>query len=265
MAEYSEHNPNYVPALRKGFALLELLAERGPMSLAQVERASGLNRTVSYRLPRVMGELGYVEHDLDEHTYGLGPRVLELGAVVAGRLNITQIAWPFLASLREEMQETVTLGVLSGTEIVYLGMLESPRAPNTATRLGGRDPVHATSLGKAILAFHPSRERDLKVASLDPLQRMTPKTIVDPRALAFDLKRTRERGYAIADEEHTIGTRCIGVPVLADDGQPLAGLSLCDPIERIGLHRAESIAARLWVASREMSGRMGHAPGRLAS
>lgn len=265
MAEFSEQNPNYVPALRKGFALLELLAEQGPLSLAQVERASGLNRTMSYRLLRVMGELGYVEHDLDRHTYGLGLRILDLGAGIAERLNVAEIAWPFLASLREELQETITLGVLSGNEIVYIGLLDSPRAPDMAPRLGGRDPMHSTSVGKAILAFHPRRERNAKVASLDPLPRVTPKTIVDPGALAFELNRTRERGYALDDEENETGARGVGVPVLDEDGRPLAGLGLAGPIERLDLNRAEDIAERLWLASREMSRRIGHVPRRLAS
>ena len=235
------------------------------MSLAQVERASGLNRTMSYRLLRVMGELGYVEHDLEEHTYGLGLSILELGSVVAERFHFSEIVWPFLVSLQEEMQETVTLGVLSGNDVVYLGSFESARSPGARVRPGGRDPVHATSVGKAILAFHSPNECTLKVASLDSLPQKTPKTIVDPGALAFDLRRTRERGYALDDEENEIGTRCVAVPVLAACGRPLAGLALAGPVDRVPLARAKAIADRLWLASREMSRRMDAAPGRLAS
>jgi DNA-binding IclR family transcriptional regulator len=212
-----------------------------------------------------MAELGYIEHNLDEHTYGLGPRVFQLGSVMAERLNFETIAWPFLASLREELQETIVLGVMSGQEVVCLGLLESPRRPGVSTRLGHRDPVHATSLGKAILAFHSPNECTLKVAALDPLQPKTPKTIVDPGALAFELRRTRERGYALEDEENEIGARCVGVPVLGAGGQPVAGLALAGPVDRIDLTRAAAIAERLWLASREMSRRMEAVPVALAS
>lgn len=265
MAESVELNPNYVPALRKGFALLELLAKQGPLSLAQVERASGLNRTMSYRLLRVMGELGYIEHDEEQHTYGLGLRILELGAVVAERLNFSEIAWPTLISLREELQETVTLGVLSGSEVVYLGSFEGPRWPVVAFRPGARDPVHATSIGKAILAFGCPDESTLKVASIDPLTRKTAKTIDDPGALAFELRCTRSRGYAVDDEENQIGACAVAVPVLAASGRPLAGLALVGPVERVDLKRADAIAERLWLASREMTRRIDVTPGRLAS
>ena len=265
MAEFFEQNPNYVPALRKGFALLELLADQGPLSLAQVERASGLNRTMSYRLLRVMGELGYIEHDEEEHTYGLGLRILELGAAAAERLNFAEIDWPVLVSLREELQETVMLGVLSGNDVVYLGSLESPRPSGVTIRPGAREPVHTTSLGKAILAFHSPNECTLKVAALDPLTPKTPKTIVDPGALVFELRRTRERGYALEDEENEIGARCVGVPVLGEDGRPVAGLALAGPVERIDLAHAGAIAERLWLASREMSRHMEAVPERLAS
>lgn len=245
--------------------MLELLAAQGPLSLAQVERASGLNRTMSYRLLRVMAEMGYVEHDEERHTYGLGMRVLQLGATMADRLNFGAIAWPFLAPLQEELQETIVLGVMSGNDVVCLGASESPRESSVSIGLGSYDPVHATSLGKAILAFHSPDECTMKIASLDLLPRKTPHTIVDPGALAFDLRRTRERGYALEDEENEIGTRCVAVPVLAECGRPLAGLAVAGPVERIDLKRAAAIAERLWLASREMTGRMSQAPHRLAS
>ena len=265
MAESAEQDPNYVPALRKGLALLELLAKQGPLSLAQVERASGLNRTMSYRLLRVMGELGYVEHDEEQHTYGLGLRILELGSAVAERLNFAEIAWPSLVSLREEVQETVALGVVSGNDVVYLGSFEGLHSPVVTSRAGSHDPLHATAIGKAILAFSCPDESTLKVASLDPLTRKTPKTIDDPGALAFELRRTRVRGYALEDEENQLGARAVAVPVLAASGRPLAGLALVGPVERVDLKRADVIAERLWLASRDMTRRMEVSPGRLGS
>jgi IclR family acetate operon transcriptional repressor len=78
---------SFVPALSKGLALLELLAVEGPLTLAQVERHSGLNRTMSYRLLRVMGEMGYVTHDPVRHRYDLGSSLLSLGAKAAARIS----------------------------------------------------------------------------------------------------------------------------------------------------------------------------------
>ena len=199
MAEMAE--PHYVPALRKGLALLELLAERGPLTLAQVERASGLNRTMSYRLLRVMGDLGYVEHDPVRHDYQLGFRLLGLGAA-AERLNLAEAAWPLLGAARNGAPETLTLAILAGNQVVYLGMLDLAQGAQIARRFAGRHAPHATSVGKAILAFLPDETRGVKVASLEPLTPLTSRTIVNRDALQRELARTRERGYAIEDEEN---------------------------------------------------------------
>jgi DNA-binding IclR family transcriptional regulator len=256
---------HYVPALRKGLSLLELLADRGPMTLAAVERASGLNRTMSYRLLRVLGELGYVDHDPLRHDYDLGFRLLGLGAAVAERLNLVEAAWPFLDGAHHGGQETMTLAVLAGNQVVYLGMLDVARGTEIAKRFAGRHAPHATSVGKAILAFLPDEVRGVKVASLEPLTKVTPSTIVDREALQRELARTRERGYALEDEENAIGARGVGVPVLDSHGHPVAAVGINGPAAEFDLRNADRTAARLWQVSREMSRQLADAPTELAS
>lgn len=255
----------YVPALRKGLELLELLAEQGPLTLAQVERESGLNRTMSYRLLRVMAEMGYIEHDPVRHHYRLGARLLSLGAAVADRMRFAEVARPLLDAVREETRETVSLGMLSGNEVVYVGLLEGPRRSTLSAALGGRDHAHSTSLGKAILAYLPHDTRSLKVASLTPLPSLTPRTIVDAALLERELERTRKRGYALEDEENVVGARGVSVPVLDAQGHSFAALGLAGPVDRIDLERAERTAARLWQASRELSRRLNQSSERIAS
>ena len=247
-----------VPALRKGLAVLDLLAARGPMTMKELQLASGLKRTMTYRVLRALSETGYVTHDLVQRHYSLGLRLLQLGAVVVERLDVAAIARPLLAELREETRETVNLGVLDGNETVYVVMMESPLGLRMAARLGGREPAHSTSLGKAVLAFLLPAERDEIVKSLLPLRAMTAATLVDTAALARNLTLTRERGYAFDDEESEVGVRCVGVPVLDGVGRPLAGMSVSGPVGRIDLARAERLAAQLWEASREISRRVGH-------
>lgn len=255
----------YVPALRKGLALLELLAEQGPMTLAQVERASGLNRTMSYRLLRVMGELGYIEHDPVRHQYELGFRLLGLGAAAASRLNLAEIAWEPLRAARDETGETIALGVLAGTRIVYLTVLDGVPELAFATRFSGEDAPHVSAVGKAILAFLPQRTREVMVAALSAQPPKRSGAITGAEALEQELACSRERGYALEDEECERGMRGVGVPVFDAHGQPIAALGLTGPVERVDLSRADRIAERLWQASREVSRRIGHAPEALAS
>ena len=258
-------SPQYVPALRKGLALLELLADHGSMSLAQVERESGLNRTMAYRLLRVLGELGYVEHDPVRHQFGLGARLLGLGAATAERMTLAEIARPCLEAVRSELQETVTLGILAGNQVIYLGILPGAATPDLAAPMSLRDAAHSTAVGKAILAFLPETQRASRLAALAPLPAITPATIVDPQALDLDLAQTRERGYALEDEENTPGARGVAVPVLDVRGLPVAALALAGPADRIDLGRADRMAARLWRASREISRRMDTAPEQLTA
>lgn len=258
-------SPQYVPALRKGLALLELLADHGSMSLAQVERESGLNRTMAYRLLRVLGELGYVEHDPVRHQFGLGARLLGLGAATAQRMNLAEIARPCLDAVRSELQETVALGILAGNQVIYLGMLPGGEDSDMAAPMSLRDAAHSTSVGKAILAFLPEALRQGRLAALAPFPAITPATIVDPQALDLDLAQTRERGYALEDEENTPGKRGVAVPVLDARGLPVAALALAGSVDRIDLSRADRMAARLWRASRDVSLRMETAPEKLTA
>jgi len=263
-AQSHQGQGSFVPALRKGLALLELLAEEGPLTLAQVERHSGLNRTMSYRLLRVMGEMGYISHDPIRHRYDLGSRLLSLGAKAARRTNLATIAEPYLEAVSEELHESVSLGVLTGGQVVYLSQLGGKRGPELSLLRGGEAP-HATSVGKAILAFLPDARRVPAVASLQPLAPLTPSTIVDPGLLEGELARTRERGFALEDEEQAIGLRGIGVPVLNPQGEPVAALGVAGPAHRIDLSQAGQAAARLWWVSREMSRQIAAAPESLAS
>lgn len=237
----------YVPALRKGLNLLELLAEQGQMTLAQVERASGLNRTMAYRLLRVMDELGYVQHDPVRHHYQLGLRLLGIGAMAASQFELVQRAWPLLAEVRQETGETITLAVLASGHVVYLGMLHGQGGGEMITRFTGRRAAHTTAAGKAILAFLPPAARQAGISA---------QASANPQELESELIRTRERGFALADDEHGAGTRSVGVPILNSHGYAIAALGLSGASDRIDLANAGTIAARLRSASQELSRRV---------
>jgi IclR family acetate operon transcriptional repressor len=239
-------------------AVLELLATDGPLSLAEIQRRGALNKTMTFRLIRVLREMGYVRHDVESHRYSLALKLLKLGGVVAARLDIVSAGQPLLDELRVEFGETANLGVMDDGHVVYLAMAESSRLGlRMASHVGGHGCLHSTSIGKAMLAFLPEPEREAELASLDLLP-VTPKTIVDLDELRDELARTRLRGYAIDNEENEIGARCAGVPVLDGDGSPLAAISLSGPTARIDDDALGAMAERLWEASREISSRLGH-------
>jgi DNA-binding IclR family transcriptional regulator len=246
-----------VPALRKGLAVLEALASAEALSMIEVQRRAGLNKTMTFRILRTLVETGYVVHDPETRRYALGLRLLEFGSAVTNRLDIVSLSQPLIAELWEAFDETVNLGVLTDQRIAYVAMIESRQGLRMSARPGSRDPLHSTSLGKAMLAFLPDARRDRLIAASLPLARLTPKTIVDHCALLAELDVTRARGYAIDDEENETGAICVGAPILNGEGEAIAGLSISGPVSRINQGTVELFAARLVSACGVISRRMG--------
>jgi IclR family acetate operon transcriptional repressor len=239
-------------------AVLELLAADGPLTLAEIQRRGALNKTMTFRLVRVLRELGYVDRDPEAHRYSLALKLHRLGEAAAPRLDIIAAGQPRLDALRQVFGETTNLGVIDEGQIVYVAMAESSRPGlRMASHVGGRGGLHSTAMGKAMLAFLPEAEREALLAGVE-LMPVTPKTIVNLDELREELTRTRRRGHAIDNEENEIGARCVGVPILDANGRPLAAISISGPAGRIDEAALGAIADRLWSASREISARLGH-------
>jgi len=247
-----------VPALRKGLAVLELLASDGPLTLAEIQRRGALNKTMTFRLIRVLRETGYVRHELESHRYSLALKLFNLGGAVAARLDIVRVGLSILDRLRGELGETINLGVIAEGHVVYVAIAESSRPGlRMASHVGGHGCLHSTSIGKAILAFLPEPDREALLANL-AWTAVTPKTITSLHDLRDELERTRLRGYATDNEENEIGARCVGVPILDGADLPLAAISVSGPMARIDDDALGAMSERLWEASREISSRLGY-------
>jgi DNA-binding IclR family transcriptional regulator len=227
------------------------------MSMAEVQRTSGLNRTMTFRLLRALRELDYLELDAETRRYDLGVKLLHLGRTASDRSPLVRVAAPVLVALRDEFDETMNLGVLTGVHVSYLAMVESQRGLRMAAVVGGQDIAHATSLGKAILAWSPPAVQESYLA-LTSWPNVTEQTIADPVSLRGELERVRWRGYAIDEEENEAGARCIGVPLLDGTGIPIAGLSASGPASRIKGERIDAIGQGLATASEAIARRLGY-------
>lgn len=247
-----------VPALRKGLSVLELLSASGPLTLTEIQHRGGLNKTMAFRIMRVLRETEYVRHDAGNHQFSLTHKLLTLGGTASSRLDIVAVAQPRLDALQARFDETVNLGVVEHGRVIYLAIAESNRRGlRMASFVGGRDHVHSTSIGKATLAFLPESEQEelLTTVSRPPV---TERTLTGLDELRSDLARARARGFAIDDEENEIGARCVGVPVLSGGGRPIAAISISGPVGRIQGETIDRIAASLWTASRAISTQLGH-------
>jgi DNA-binding IclR family transcriptional regulator len=241
-------SPGVIAVLHKALDLLEALQTAdGAKSLDQLVEATGVARSTAHRLLLNLIARGYVER-ANSGQFALGLKLLELGATVRQRQSLRDIARPIMLDLRNQLGETINLGKLRGTSVLYLETIESEHAFRVSASLGVRDPVHVTSIGKAILAWLPSERRPI----LGDWSQLTPATITDPARFAEELDLTRKRGYALDEEESMQGGRCIGVPIL-HGGYPEAGLSVSGPVTRITRDRIEGIATVLREAAAAIS------------
>lgn len=224
---------NYmVQPVVKALQVLDYAARQGHMmTLTEVVSEVGLPKTTVFRYLQTLSATGFLYHDIYQDRYGIGSRFRELARIDQSLNGLRQIALPEMHGLMETFKETINLGVVSDTQIVYVDVLEPKRPMRAKARVGHRNPLHSTSLGKAILAYLPEADRLLEQ---DPaLPQITINTLTDVSALRRQTNAIRQRGYALEKGENEDGLMCIGVPILNRSGYPVAAMSLSAPERRM--------------------------------
>jgi DNA-binding IclR family transcriptional regulator len=188
-----------------------------------------------HRVLATLENAHFVEHDSVTARYRLGLRLLELASLVLEHVDLRRQAWPYLVRLAQEYRETVDLGILDGTDIIYLEVIESPQRVKLAVAPGQRLPVYCTASGKAMLAFLP--ESQARRIITEGLHRYTDQTIVSPEDLLADLKVAHERGFAISQAEYEEEIHAVAAPILSIRQEPLAVVALAGPAFRLPLER----------------------------
>lgn len=195
-------------------SVFEVFEEHGPtLSLSQVAELSGLPISTTHRIVAELVDWGALSRDT-QGRYQVGLRLWELGQNAGRRLRDT--ARPYLQDLFSLTGETSHLAVREGNEALYVDRVYGSKRVPRASRIGGRLPLHATAVGKVLLAYEESWFREAYLAG--ELRALTPATHVDPAALADELLVIAERGYAITGEEARGGACSIAVPVGSGSG-----------------------------------------------
>jgi IclR family transcriptional regulator, acetate operon repressor len=174
-----------------------------------------------------------------DHCYELGPRLLKLASRAWSGNQFRQIAEPHLSALHEATGETVHLGVLADTEIIYLDKVESRSAVRMHSQVGKASPVYCTGVGKAALSCLPD-DRLSRIAHAITYHRFTPTTLAGPEALMAEVADIRKVGLAFDREEHEAGISCVAAPISSRDGRLIAGISVTAPSYRVGMAQLEA-------------------------
>jgi IclR family acetate operon transcriptional repressor len=242
-------------ALVKAVATLDaLLAEPDGRSLADLARETGLSRATTHRLLAGLADAQLVRA-LGDGRYALGPRCLVLGAGFLAGVDLRREALPMLHELAEATGETVHLGVLSDTQVVYIEKVDSRHAVRLHSRVGAAQPAITTGLGRALLAH---ADPPLVAAALAAgVEARTPNTVTDADALRALLATVRRDGVALDDVENEPGIRCVAAPVLDHLGRAAAAISVTGPEQRITSAEAERLKPIVRTAAQTLSRRIG--------
>jgi len=223
---------NYeIAVLSRALDLIDALAAADePLGATDLAREIRSTKSATFRILVNLERRGYVRKDPATARYRLGPSLVSLGYQASNGIDLLSLAHPHLETLSMRLQETANLGAIRDGEIVYLDIVESPRSLRMAARIGARDLVHSTALGKAILAFLP--EDDLRDYFDHPLPARTGLTITNVERLRSELGQVRQRGIARESGENEPDARCIGAPVFDRNGI-CAAVSISGPASRM--------------------------------
>ena len=247
MHSVAEQSTRVVESVDRALRLLQELAEHGSgVTLSELASTTGLPKSSLHRTLGALQERGFATQR-DDARYLLGAELLRIAFEFHGRLDLRVLLRPTLERVRATLNETVHVGVLDGPDVVYVDKLESTRPLSLTSTIGGRNPAHATAVGKALLAWaYPTQASITEwVRHEGPLVRRTSRTIVDASHLAKELSRVRADGFSKDLEESEPGVRCLATPVFFGGAVPIAAISVSAPKDRLPTGMMPEVAALL--------------------
>ena len=236
------------PAVHTAVKILDLLSsESQPLSLSEISRRIGAPKSTVSRTLSTLHSTRLV--DLDGQVYQLGPKLLEYSVAYARNLDITRVFSRVSLEIVAQINETMQLARLEGGEAVFIAKTDCAQLVRPATYIGRRVALHASAVGKLLLAFNP--------AKLEHLPAITPYTITNQKALTQELERIRTRGYADTKQESALNLCCIAAPVRDSSGAVVAALSVCMASANTSAARFEVALEHSLIAARAISENLG--------
>lgn len=224
-------DPEYLSTLERGLRVLRAFDEtHSQMTLSEVAAKTSLSPAVARRCLNTLVELEYVGKS--GRQFLLRPQVLAIGSAYLASMHVEEVCLPALQHLRDQTGDSASLAVLAGSDILYVAHVSTDRKFRLSANVGTRFPWHATSLGKAIVAWLPDAEREQILAGA-PFERFTQRTACEAAALADRLKLVRERGYDSALDELDFGIVSVAVPIFDSEGRVLAAINCSTSTTRI--------------------------------
>lgn len=251
-----------IQSLDRAFSILELFtADNVPLGVTAISERVGLHKSTCFGLVSTLEHLGYLLQDKGTGKYSLGLKTLVLGQAYLKSQNIRHLAVPAVESLISLAQEyTIHLVIRDKDHVVYIDKYEGPQAMViVASSIGQRAVPHCTGVGKAVLAFMESGDRQ-KILD-KPLQRFTPQTLTDTGKLLAALEEIRKQGFALDDQERALGLRCVAAPFFDNEGAVQGAISISGPSIYLSRERLLELSEPVKAAAGSISRAFGYEVG----
>jgi IclR family pca regulon transcriptional regulator len=250
-------------SIQRGLQILEAFTPSSPrMRFQEMVKKTGLPKVTVHRFLRTLTALQYISYEPESKQYFLSPRVMSLGYTALSAMDVRNVAHPFLEQLSEVTGQNVNLGILDGTEIVYVDRIKKRQILNIDLQVGSRLAVYKTSIGQAILAFlnRPDCDRVIRQLLQDP--ESAPRLGPEGKLAYRNFESIKKKGYALNDELFTPGLRAVGAPIFDHQGMVEAGINI--PVFSQQVSRDELIerySAPLLKAAEQISAARGFSKG----
>jgi IclR family pca regulon transcriptional regulator len=217
-------DPSFMTSLARGLAVIRAFSDRRrSLTIAQISHKTGIPRAAVRRCLHTLKQLGYADSEANNFT--LKPKILTLGYSYLSSTPLTVSAQPYMDQISRTLNESCSLAVLDGNNVLYVSRSSTSRIMSVALNVGSRLPAYCTSLGRAMLAYLPDDALKAYFNSVE-LKAYTERTVVSQKRLKEILAETREAGFTIVEEELEVGLRSIAVPVRGASGTVVAALNI---------------------------------------
>jgi IclR family KDG regulon transcriptional repressor len=236
--------------------VMEALADEKQLGVSELAARLGIHKSTVYRFLSSLQQLGYVRQNAVNEKYSLSYKILDLAGRILSSIDVRQAARPIMEQISDKTRETVHLATLEQDEVIYIDKIDSSQPLRMHSYIGQKIPIHASALGKVLLAWGPNHILG-DLLEKGNLRRFTDTSITDPEALREEIQKIRNQGYAEDREESVPGVRCVAAPIRNSDGLAVAAISISLPslrFDRVNMPALQKMVCR---GALEISQQMG--------
>lgn len=248
-----------VRALDRGIQLLRILAKHGSLNLTDLSLHVGMPPSTVHRLLMTLKNRQLVDFEPAPQVWKIGIEAFRIGNAFILRSNLVEAGFEVMRWLVQETGETANLGIIDDGYVVFLSQVETPHPIRAFFPPGTRGPIHASGVGKMMLAEMPPQEAEA-ILRRRGLAELTPKTVVVSSDMFAQLETIRRQGWSLDDEESHVGMRCIAAPIYNAFGKAVAGVSISGPAARITESTTHDLAATVKRAAATITDKLGGEP-----